>query len=359
MQIAIIIINLILSVIGLVCIHLKTYRKEKNILKAVKLVVLPGAVVGGVVSVLAISPITFANILTGLLLGILCGEILFIFYLIAKTTWREEKTTTYYDDGTPAKYFITGDKHRNFQLVKDFCRDMNTRKKDVLIILGDTGFNYYEDVRDDKLKKEMSELNITLFCLHGNKENRPQNVGTYGIRSFCGGKVYYEPRYPNIYFAIDGEVYNFEGKKYMVVGGAHSVDKMRCLEEDKPFWEDEMPDDSIKAKVEEKLTLENNKIYGMMTHTCPIDCLPTEMFMSTRQNAVIKRKPRKAKSKKLFKPDIDRTTEEWLGKLEKQLDYAVWYCGHYHIDKQIDKIQMMYHDIKPLHIHLFHDESCQ
>ena len=32
MQIAIIIINLILSVIGLVCIHLKTYTKEKNIL---------------------------------------------------------------------------------------------------------------------------------------------------------------------------------------------------------------------------------------------------------------------------------------------------------------------------------------
>ena len=120
---------------------------------------------------------------------------------------------------------------------------MNTRRKDVLIILGDAGFNYYGDKRDDKLKAEISSLNITLFCLHGNKENRPQNVGTYGIRSFCGGKVYYEPKYPNIFFAIDGEIYNFEGKKYMVAGGAHSVDKMRCLEEGKPFWEDEMPDD--------------------------------------------------------------------------------------------------------------------
>lgn len=226
---------------------------------------------------------------------------------------------------------------------------MNTRRKDVLIILGDTGFNYYEDSRDDKLKKEISDLNITLFCLHGNKENRPQNVGTYGIRSFCGGKVYYEPKYPNIYFAIDGEIYTFEGKKYMVVGGAHSVDKMHCLKEDKPFWEDEMPDDTVKAEVEERLNLENNNIYGMMTHTCPIDYIPTEMFMSTRQNAVIKRKPRKSKSKKLFKPDIDRSTEEWLGKLEKQLDYEVWYCGHYHIDKQIDKINMMCHEIRPLH----------
>lgn len=357
MQITTIIINLILSVLGLVCIHLKTYTKENHIAKAVKQVLIPGAVVGAFISVLVISPVTIVNVFTGMLSGVLCGEILYILYLIAKSTWKDERAISYYDDGTPVKYFITGDKHRNFQYVKDFCRDVNTRRKDVLIILGDTGFNYYEDVRDDKLKKEIANLNITLFCLHGNKENRPQNIGTYGIRNFCGGKVYYEPKYPNIYFAIDGEVYTFEGRKYMVVGGAHSVDKMRCLKEDEPFWEDEMPDNTIKAKVEEKLALENNSIYGMMTHTCPIDYLPTEMFMSTRQNAAIKRKPKKSKSKKFFKPDIDRSTEEWLGRLEKQLNYKVWYCGHYHIDKQIDKVNMMCHEIRPLHIDSSREED--
>lgn len=266
---------------------------------------------------------------------------------------KKEKQTVYYDDGTPAKFFITGDKHRNFENVKQFCHDMSTRRKDVLIILGDTGFNYYEDFRDDKLKKDVSNLNITLFCLHGNKENRPQNVGTYGIRNFYGGKVYYEPKYPNLFFAIDGEIYNFEGKKYMVVGGAHSVDKIRCLAEDLPFWEDEMPDKETKVKVEGRLAAENNCIYGMMTHTCPIDYLPTEMFMSTRQNAEKKRNPRKSKAKKFFKPDIDRTTEEWLGKLERELDYEVWYCGHYHVDKQIDRLNMMCHEIRPLHMQLF------
>lgn len=355
MQTTIILINLILSVIGLMCIHLKTHTKEKHITNTVKQIIIPGATVGALVSALVIVPITILNILTGLFLGVLCGEILYILYLIAESTWKEKKAIAYYDDGTPAKYFITGDKHRNFEYVKDFCREMNTRKKDVLIVLGDTGFNYYDDVRDDKLKKEISDLNITLFCIHGNKENRPQNIGTYGIRDFCGGRVYYEPKYPNIYFAIDGDIYNFEGKKYMVVGGAHSVDKMLCLESNKPFWEDEMPDDTIKAKVEAKLSEMDNKIYGMMTHTCPINYLPTEMFMSTRQNATIKRKPRKSKSKKIFKPDIDRSTEEWLGKLEKQLDYDVWYCGHYHIDKQIDKINMMCNEIRPLHMKYFGD----
>ena len=91
----------------------------------------------------------------------------------------------------------------------------------------------------------------------------------------------------------------------------------------------------------------------MLTHTCPIDYLPTEMFISTRQNADIKRKPKKVNPKKTFNPDIDRSTEFWLGELEKKIQYEVWYCGHYHVDKQIDKIQMMYREIQPLHMKLY------
>lgn len=351
MQAIIVSVNLILIIMGFVCICMNTYKLEKNISSSIKRIVLPGAMLGGVISPVIFAPINLLNLITGVLLGILTAEVIAIFLGISKTRWMDQKPIAYYDDGTPAKYFITGDKHRNFAMVKAFCRDMNTRRKDVMIILGDAGFNYYGDERDDKLKKEISRLSITLFCLHGNKENRPQNVGTYGIRDFCGGKVYYEPKYPNIYFAIDGEIYTFEGKKYMVVGGAHSVDKMRCIEENNPFFADEMPNEEIKARVEERLKSENNRIYGMMTHTCPINYLPTEMFMSTKQNAIIKRKPKKAKSKKLFNPDIDRSTEEWLGKLEKKLDYKVWYCGHYHIDKQLYKVDMMYNEIRPLHLH--------
>ena len=37
-----------------------------------------------------------------------------------------------------------------------------------------------------------------------------------------------------------------------------------------------MPDDKIKDTVESNLQKEGNKIYGMMTHTCPIDYLPSE-----------------------------------------------------------------------------------
>ena len=342
-----IIIGFILNILCIWSINL--LQQEKQDFWRLHLRYILGGIIGIMFSFFC-KPISVVNITLFAIFGCLFSEMLFLFYIVIKNTFKKEEVISYYDDGSPIKFFITGDKHRNFSRIKKFCRDMNTRRKDVLIVLGDAGFNYYDDERDDNLKREISALNITLFCLHGNKENRPQNIATYGIRSFCGGKVYYEPKYPNILFAVDGEIYTFEGKKYMVVGGAHSVDKLRCLEEKLPFWADEMPDDVTKAKVEERLKAENNTVYGMLTHTCPIDYLPTEMFVSTRQNAIIKRKPRKAKSKKMFKPDIDRSTEIWLGELEKKLDFEIWFCGHYHIDKQIDKIQMMCYEIRPLHM---------
>ena len=250
------------------------------------------------------------------MLGVIGIILLRMQWINMKKSSEPKVQSFYYDDGTLPKFFITGDKHRDFTGVKQFCKMMNTRRKDVLIILGDSGFNYYEDIRDDKLKSEIAELNVTLFCLHGNKECRPKNIGSYGVRTFCGGYVYYEPKYPNIFFAIDGEIYTFEGRKYIVMGGAHSVDKQYCLEEEKPFWEDEMPSVEAKIRFEDKLNAEGNQIFGILTHTCPIDYLPTEMFLSTRQKADNKRKPKKAKSKKQFKPDIDRSTEKWLGEIE-------------------------------------------
>ncbi len=250
-------------------------------------------------------------------------------------------------DNSPARYYITGDKHRHFDRLIQFCQVNHLRRQDVIVILGDAGFNYFGDKRDDKLKERLANVNVTLFCLHGNKENRPQNIPTYGIRTFCGGIVYYEPKYPNLLFAKDGEIYRFNGKEFMVVGGAHSVDKLRCLGEDLPFWEDEMPDDRTKALVESRLAERQNQIDGFLTHTCPISCLPTEMFVSTRRNAEQNRKKRKKQLKEEYPVDIDRSTEEWLETLKQKVRFTVWYCGHYHTDKELDNIRMMWKEILP------------
>lgn len=341
-------VALTLTLYGFICFSLK--KQRKRLPRALRKISLVGAFAGAGLGLLLPTE-HWSEPVVCALAGVLGAQSLLLFYEYMKAVCATSGNH-FYEDGLPPRFYITGDKHRHFDGVANFCRTAKTRRCDVLIILGDAGFNYYGDSRDDRLKEEVAGLNITLFCIHGNKECRPQNVGTYGVRDFCGGRVYYEPAFPNIFFAIDGEIYTFHEKEYLVVGGAHSVDKLRCLKEGLPFFADEMPDDATKAAVEQKLSARGNRIYGMLTHTCPLQYLPTEMFMTTRQKATQKKKRRK-KPKKQFVPDIDRATEEWLDTLEQRVDYTEWFCGHYHVDKKIDKIRMMHTEIRPLAVREF------
>ncbi|MGN1081129.1 MAG: serine/threonine protein phosphatase [Acutalibacteraceae bacterium] len=235
--------------------------------------------------------------------------------------------------------YITGDKHRNFKKIIRFCRRNKTSEKDILIILGDSGINYFCNENDKRLKNKLSKLKITLFCIYGNKEKRPSDIEGMRTRIFHGGRVYYEPDFRNILYAYDGDVFEFKNKNYIVIGGAHSVDKTRCIELGRPFWENEMPGLKIKRYVRKQLNTLENSVHGVLSHTCPIDYIPTEMFVSNN----------KKRAKKLrFEPDIDRSTERWLGKIEKTINYSIWYCGHYHTDKTVEKIHMLYDGIEKL-----------
>ena len=61
--------------------------------------------------------------------------------------------------------------------------------------------------------------------------------------------VYYEEKYPNLLFAKDGEIYDFDGKKAVVIGGAYSVDKYYRLRNYMPWFESEQPTEEIKHYV--------------------------------------------------------------------------------------------------------------
>lgn len=39
-------------------------------------------------------------------------------------------------------------------------------------------------------------------------------------------------------------------------------------------------------------------------------------------------------------------TEEWLDGIENRLEYGKWYCGHYHTEKKIDKLEIMFENFR-------------
>lgn len=227
--------------------------------------------------------------------------------------------------------YITGDTHRGFCRIEDFCREKNTSREDVLIILGDAGINYFGDFTDDLLKYRLSLMPITLFCIYGNHEFRPSESIGYEVFQFHGGAAYVQKQYPNLVFARDGEVYDFAGNQCLVCGGAYSVDKFYRLANGLHWFAYEQPSPSIKRRVITKLAGLNYEVDIFLTHTCPFRYRPVEAFFPGIDEST-----------------IDTSTEQWFGELERYIRYKNWYCGHYHIEKTIDKIRFLYTDIVEL-----------
>lgn len=219
--------------------------------------------------------------------------------------------------------YIIGDTHRDFSRIYKLEKDTDN----MLIVLGDVGINYYLNEEDKNYKEYLKKLKLKLFCVRGNHEERPENISTYKEIEMFGGKVFIEEEHPNLIFAKDGETYNIDGKKILVIGGAYSVDKQyRLLHGYKWFKEEQLTKkemDTILAKVKGK------HFDIVLSHTCPYKYEPREVFMQG-----------------LDQSKVDKSMEHFLDKVEENINYDKWYCGHYHTEKQVDKLEFMFGRIK-------------
>ena len=225
--------------------------------------------------------------------------------------------------------YITGDIHGSLEPIFDLVEKYEPKEDDIIVILGDVAVNYTGRLRDKFIKEEMNNIGITFFCIHGNHENRPQNIASYQEKNWNGGRVLYEEDYPNILFPVDGDIFELEGNKCIVIGGAYSVDKFYRLRNGYNWWPDEQPSLAIKEYVEEKV--KNNKIDIVFSHTCPYKYIPTECFLSG-----------------IDQSKVDNSTEQWLDTIEEAIEYKAWYLGHWHTDKHIDKMHFLFHSVETL-----------
>mgnify|MGYP004504075507 CR=1 FL=1 len=219
--------------------------------------------------------------------------------------------------------FITGDTHGEFYRLGH----LKQTDEDIIIILGDAGINYYLNNKDSKLKEFISSYKIKLFCIQGNHEERPENIKTYKEVEMFDGKVFIEEKYPYIIFAKNGECYELDGKKVLVIGGAYSVDKDYRLCNGYQWFKDEQLSDREKEMILKKYS--GKHVDVILSHTCPLKYEPKETFL-----------PFISQSK------VDKSMENFLDIVEELIDYDKWYCGHYHVEKQIDKIEFMFGRIK-------------
>lgn len=257
------------------------------------------------------------------------------------------------------KWILTGDTHGGMATISrvgNINRNMNCIPEETgIIILGDAGLNFYLNNTDKKYKKLLNSQGYHIYCVRGNHEERPENLGyELGYDPDVFGMVYHDPNFDNIKYFIDGGEYKIGKYSVLVIGGAYSIDKWYRLA--RAGYAPEEAETANPKKCgwfkDEQLTGEEcddiwDKVQGkyydfVFTHTAPLDWEPTDLFL-----------------KGIDQSTVDKSMEVWLNKLKDCFTWGVWCFGHYHADRverpYVEQFYMDYEDIDVVW-NRYHDE---
>lgn len=238
-------------------------------------------------------------------------------------------------------FAITGDIHGNPYVKfseEAFPEQKEMTKDDYVIITGDAGLVWSFKGESKQEKENLDWLEnrsfTTLFC-DGNHENFDR-LYQYPVKEWNGGLVH-EIR-PSVLHLMRGQVYNINGTKFFVFGGArsHDIDD-GILELDDPrlpqfsqerkrfrinhvsWWEQEMPSEEERKTAIKNLEKNNWTVDYVITHDMPTSDLT--LFAALRAH-------------KIFEPD---ELNNYLDDIRAKLNYKFWFCGHYHDDYNITR----------------------
>lgn len=209
--------------------------------------------------------------------------------------------------------YITGDTHIPVDInklsTKQFPQQKEMTKKDYVIICGDFGGVWDGSNEEKYWIKWLKNKNFTTLFVDGNHENFEMlyNLPTVSF----GGSIAHKVD-DGIYHLLRGEVYNIDGKKFFVFGGASSHDKEQ-RKEGKNWWKEEMP--AKEEYINAEMNLEKNgfSCNYVVTHSAPAS-VQTEIAPTYEINELT----------------------DFLEKIKNNIACEKWFFGHYHHDKSID-----------------------
>lgn len=227
--------------------------------------------------------------------------------------------------------YLTGDTHADFSDLIAKAVRYGITDRDLLIILGDVSINYYAGRKDLRSKDMLAMIPATILCIHGNHELRPTSpkvAALYQPVQWMGDTAYIEDTYPRFIMAADGARYHINGRDFLVIGGAYSVDKYYRLQRGYLWFPDEQLTTAEMEAIRNNMIAHGNREDIILAHTCPYDHRPVEMFISGVDERT-----------------VDNTMEYFLQEIVDATEYNALYCGHWHTEKQDGKIRFLFHDV--------------
>ncbi|MBQ9934384.1 MAG: metallophosphoesterase [Lachnospiraceae bacterium] len=214
--------------------------------------------------------------------------------------------------------YVTGDTHGVKARFRRMVWDYKLTQDDKLIIAGDAGLVYRDNIEERLFRQEIAEeLPFQILYCDGNHENFDVLNNDFPVEELYGGRVHIIQRNrkgePKIIHLMRGEIYTIEGHTYFVFGGAISRDRIYRTPH-KTWWEEEMPTQSEMDYAVENLKKFNNTIDFVITHTVP------ESIMSFSYPCHEEEMP----------------LNQFLQRVRENITYGHWYCGHLHIEREFE-----------------------
>lgn len=221
------------------------------------------------------------------------------------------------------RIILRGDTHGNAMQLETFFdwNNNNLTGEDIVIVLGDFGIIWQDREKTTKILEILGSHKCQLAFVDGNHENFNLIKEMEIIIEWNGGRAGLLPG--GIIHLLRGEIYNINGKRIGVCGGANSIDKYRRTE-GVSWWADE---EITKENVVELLSNagDNTHLDIMLTHDCPAKMTKQVALFSGVNGAEIS------------------NSQKMLDIIDNSLKIDKWYFGHWHIDMKFDnKFECLY-----------------
>ena len=232
-----------------------------------------------------------------------------------------------------SRIFITGDTHGSYDMTKlsrrHFQEGKTLTKNDYVIICGDFGCVWGGELeKSDKWWQNwLDEQPWTTLWIDGNHENHDL-LQTYPVEQWHGGRIHKINN--SIYHLMRGEVFTINDKTIFTFGGGYSTDRA-YRKEGVYWWKGELPTHEEVNYALQSLEKYNNHVDIILTHDAPRDIKEYLGFYNLCDMSVYGEEYE----------DIHST----LYFFKKNIVFQDWYLGHYHIDKDIGNMHILYNEI--------------
>lgn len=242
--------------------------------------------------------------------------------------------------------YITGDCHGDWRRfsANAFPAQQNMCRDDYVIVLGDFGL-WHKTPEESWWLDNLAKRNFTLLFIDGNHENFDRLNTEFPVVDFHGGKAHQIRS--NIYHLMRGYVFDLDGSKFFVFGGAKSHDITDGIlekeERDKikeyskesklfrinhvSWWQEEMPNAEEMSRGLLSLEENNWEVDFIISHCAPQSIASSISHGEYEEDALTK----------------------YFDEILNKTKFCHWMCGHYHTDLCVnDWFTILYRQIVPI-----------